>query len=238
MAPVSGGDPTVMPVLRTVPWTRAVATAALRQLFAGPTPDERAAGITTTVPEGVSVVAVDVSGGLATVHLSTEFGSGGGSMSMFGRLAQVTYTVTQFPTVDRVAFEVDGYAADAFSAEGIDMDEPVSRSTYRDDWQPPIFVETPASGGLLGNPARIVGETNVFEAVFQAAILDAGGTIVAASRVDASCGTGCWGTFDVTIQYNAPAQWGTLRVWDVSPRDGTPAHVRDHRVWLSPSPAS
>ena len=29
----------------------------------------------------------------------------------------------------------------------------------------------------------------------------------------ATCGTGCWGTFDVRIPYSvSKAQWGTLRV--------------------------
>ena len=51
----------------------------------------------------------------------------------------------------------------------------------------------------------------------------------------ASCGTGCWGTFDVTLPYsNGHTQWGTLRVYDLSAKDGSPENVRDYPVWLIP----
>jgi len=32
------------------------------------------------------------------------------------------------------------------------------------------------------------------------------------------------------------AQWGTLRVYDPSAKDGSPQSVRDYRVWLTPRP--
>jgi hypothetical protein len=52
----------------------------------------------------------------------------------------------------------------------------------------------------------------------------------------ATCGTGCRGTFDVTIAYDvAKAQWGTLRVWDGSAKDGSPENVREYPVWLTPA---
>jgi len=51
----------------------------------------------------------------------------------------------------------------------------------------------------------------------------------------ATCGTGCWGTFDVTIRYNvSKAGWGTLRVFEPSARDGSPVHVTEYPVWLTP----
>ena len=52
----------------------------------------------------------------------------------------------------------------------------------------------------------------------------------------ASCGTGCWGTFDVTLSYHvATAQWGPLRVWDLSEADGRPVAVREYPVYLRPA---
>ena len=55
-----------------------------------------------------SLTVVNVKGGIATVNLSTEFDSGSGKESMQGRLAQVVYTITQFPTVRSVSFKLDG----------------------------------------------------------------------------------------------------------------------------------
>jgi hypothetical protein len=40
----------------------------------------------------------------------------------------------------------------------------------------------------------------------------------------------------VTIEYDvAKAQWGTLRVWDGSAKDGSPENVREYPVWLTPA---
>jgi hypothetical protein len=44
------------------------------------------------------------------------------------------------------------------------------------------------------------------------------------------------GRFDVNVAYDVPkAQWGTLRVWDGSAKDGTPENVREYPVWLTPA---
>jgi hypothetical protein len=40
----------------------------------------------------------------------------------------------------------------------------------------------------------------------------------------------------VTVRYTIPAAgWGTLRVFDLSAKDGTPADVSEYPVWLTPS---
>ena len=120
-------DEKLVPVRRQVDETRAVGRAALNALFEGPTTEESAASppLTTNVPEGTILLGLDIADGLATVDLSREFESGGGSASMFGRLGQVVYTLTQFPTVKQVAFQLDGEPVTVFSGEGIVLDEAV-----------------------------------------------------------------------------------------------------------------
>jgi hypothetical protein len=153
---------------------------------------------------------------------------------VLGRLAQVVYTLTQFPTVKAVKFELDGEPVSTFSGEGVVLDKPVGRSDYTDQL-PAIFVDRPAWGGVLGNPARLVGVANVFEATFQVRILDSAGRSLAAGPVTASCGTGCWGTFDVTIQYTVgKAGWGTLQVFEPSAKDGSRTNLTEYPVWLTP----
>ena len=185
------------------------------------------------------VYGVDIADdGVATIDLSGEFESGGGTASMFGRLAQVVYTLTQFPTVESVRFRIDGRDVSVFSGEGIIIDRPMTRADFEDQL-PAIFVDTPAWGGELGNPARIVGTANVFEAQFRIAIVAPDGTVLADVPVMASCGTGCRGTFDVTVPYEASADaaegLGTLRVYDLSAKDGTRQDVRNYAVLLTPS---
>jgi hypothetical protein len=79
------------------------------------------------------------------------------------------------------------------------------------------------------------GIANVFEAQFQVQVLDGDGTILADEPVMASCGTGCWGSFKASVPYTVDrAQYGTLRVYEPSAKDGSPINVTEYRVWLTP----
>jgi germination protein M len=231
------GSAGIVPVLRELPATKGVAAAAMTALLAGPNAREQAAipKISTTVPAGTQLLGLSIANGVATVDLSREFESGGGSASVLGRLAQVVYTLTQFPSVKSVLFEVEGREVHAFGGEGAVLDGPVGRSDY-DNVLPNIFVDRPAWGAALGNPGRVSGNANVFEATFRITLLDGSGKQLVDQQAMATCGTGCRGTFDVTIRYDVPkSQWGTLRVWDGSAKDGSPQDVREYPVWLTPT---
>lgn len=233
---VSRPGPFLVPVYREVPKTQAVATAALRELLAGPTEAERNSvpALSTAVPHDTLLLGITIEEGVATVDLSREFESGGGSFSMFGRLAQVVFTVTQFPTVEAVAFRLDGEPVTVFSGEGITLDEPVGRDDYL-DLMSTVFVDRPAYGGPLGNPARLVGMAAVFEAVFQVAIVDVDGLVLVQTPAMTDEGMG-WGDFDVTIPYDVPAvQMGSLVVWVFSAKDGSQIDTREYPVVLTPA---
>jgi hypothetical protein len=178
---VLGGQPAsvgLVPVLRDVPRTAQVATAAMGALLGGPTADEASErAITSAVPAGTRLLGISIKSGLATVDLSTEFDSGGGSASMHDRLAQVVYTLTQFSTVKSVAFEIEGQTVTVFGSEGISLDGPVGRADYKDQL-PAIFVDRPAYGAAFGNPGRLTGNADVFEAGFRVAVIDAAGKIL------------------------------------------------------------
>jgi spore germination protein GerM len=236
---VLGGEPGsvgLVPVLRVVPKTPAVATAAMDQLLDGPTSAEAGGRtISTAIPDGTKLRGLTIKDGVATVDLSTEFDSGGGTASMQYRLAQVVYTLTQFSTVKSVLFQVEGKTVTVFGSEGIVLDGPQARVDYEEQL-PSIFVDRPAYGASLGNPGRVSGNANVFEATFRIAVLDGSGKSIADEQVMATCGTGCRGTFDVTIRYTvSKAQWGTLRTYNLSAKDGSVEDVRDYPVWLTPA---
>jgi hypothetical protein len=240
-----GGDPALVPVLRTVPQSSATARAAMKALLAGPSAKERAAAppIESLIPAGTKLLGVEISRGLASVDLSKEFASlspdsawDDGAFELRGRLAQVVYTLTQLPTVDRVNFKLDGKPVKVFSSEKIALDKPVTRATYRERFLPLIFVDRPVWGAALPNPGRVTGLANVFEGQFRMALLDRNDKVLVDVPVLASCGTGCWGKFDVTVSYEVPrAQWGTLRVWIISEFSGRPAAVREYPVYLRPA---
>jgi len=248
--PFNGGEvvnePTLVPVLRTLPASPRTATAAMKALLAGPSAKERAAfpHIGTLIPAGSTLLGIEISRGLATVDLSGKFASlspddmwDGGAFSLRGRLAQVVYTLTQFTTVDRVNFKLEGKPVRVFASDEVVLDKPASRATYRDRYLPPIFVDRPAWGAALPNPGRVTGLANVDEAQFRMAVLDRNGKSLVDVPVVASCGTGCWGQFGVNVRYTAPIpQWGTLRVWDISEHSGKQVAVREYPVYLRPAP--
>ena len=235
---VLGGEPGVtglVPTLRTVPETTAVARAAMTALLAGPTSKESGdRTITTAIPDGTTLLGVTVKSGVATVNLSSSFDEGGGTASMRYRLAQVVYTLTQFSSVRSVLFQVEGQAVSVFGSEGIVLDGPSKRADWTDEL-PAIFVDRPAYGAAILNPGPVAGNADVFEASFRVAVLDGAGKTLTDQQAMASCGTGCRGTFSLTVEYDvSKAQWGTLRVFDPSEQNGTPTSVRDYPVWLTP----
>ncbi|MBA3235904.1 MAG: GerMN domain-containing protein, partial [Chloroflexi bacterium] len=144
---VLGGEPRsegLVPVLREVPETTSVARAAMNALLGGPTASESGERtVTSAIPDGSRLLGIDIKNGIATVDLSTEFDSGGGSASMQYRLAQVVYTLTQFSTIKSVVFQIEGTTVTVFGSEGIVLAGPVGRGDFTDQL-PSIFVDRPA----------------------------------------------------------------------------------------------
>jgi hypothetical protein len=218
---------------RTEPSHPAIGTAALRALFAGPSEAERAAGISTAVPKGTELLGLSIQGGLATADLSAEFESGGGSASMFLRLAQLTYTLTQFESVDEVIFTLDGQpVGEFFSGEGIVIDDPMTR----DDWAdllPAILVQGPIVGQRVTSPITVTGSANVFEATVSISVFDAAGNEIVRTFTTATCGTGCRGDYSEAVRYEVDGtQAGIVRVYESSAENGEPINVVEIPVTL------
>jgi germination protein M len=236
---ILGGPPGslgLVPYLFEVPKTPAVATAAMTALLTGSAVQRDGfAPITTAIPAGTKLLGLTIKDGVATVDLSGEFATGGGTASSQFRLAQVVYTLTQFPTVKSVLFKVDGSTVTVFGSEGVVLNGPVGRSRFYAQL-PTIFVDRPASGAALGNPGRVSGSAQgLFEATFRITLLDGSGRTIADQQAMAACMCES-GAFDVTVPYKvSKAQWGTLRVWAGSAKDGTPVGVREYPVWLTPA---
>lgn len=240
---VSGDDTTTLRVYftrneqicaatRIIPKTQEVGAAAMKALLAGPTAEEKQAGMVSTIPERTTFLGLDVDNGIATVDLSKEYESGGGSLSMFMRLAEVVFTLTQFPTVEGVNFKLDGQPIEVLGGEGIIIDHPMTRADYEDQ-SPVILVESPTLGAAVTSPLRVTGTANVFEAVFRVEIVDAAGLEIVDEMVQATSGTGTRGTFDVTLRFKASRPGpGSLIVYYDSPKDGSKVVVDEIPVVL------
>lgn len=226
-------DEKMCAVTRVVPKTQEVGAAALKALLGGPTAEEKAAGMVSTIPDGTTFLGLSIKDGVATVDLSKEYASGGGSLSMFMRLAEVVFTLTQFPTVEGVNFKLDGKAIDVLGGEGLILDHPMSRADY-EDLSPAILVESPTLGNSVSSPLRVTGTANVFEAIFTVDLLDANGRVIVERQVMATSGTGTRGTFavDVPFTLDQPGD-GTLKVFELSAKDGSPINVVEIPIKLT-----
>jgi sporulation and spore germination protein/immunoglobulin-like protein involved in spore germination len=199
---------------REGPLGKEPAGVALPLLLQGPSEAEAAAGVGTAIPAGTRYLRVEIANGTATVDVSSEYESGGGSASMFARLAQVVYTLTELPNVERVSFELDGEPVDVFSGEGIVLEKPVTRADY-EELLPPILVTSNIFGATVSSPVKVSGTANVFEANVTARILDENGKELVSRFTTATCGTGCRGDFSVELPYQvAVDQPGTLVLQD------------------------
>jgi hypothetical protein len=207
----------------------------MEQLLGGPTRDEGASdarrrSIGTRIPEGTRLLGVAIVGGVATVDLSGEFASGDilerDIESRAFRLAQVTYTLTQFSTIESVRFRVDGKPARAIEGHEGTPIERATRDAYADQ-RPGIFVDQPAWGGAISDPLPVSGlaQIGAEPPQFQAALVDrATGRIVLQQTVRAPCAAGCWQppgggefAFSLEIPNGADRTGLLLRVWESAP---------------------
>ncbi|MGH2558122.1 MAG: Gmad2 immunoglobulin-like domain-containing protein [Thermomicrobiales bacterium] len=219
------GDPTIGTAHReiAIPADKAVAAAALRELLAGPTEDEEDAGLSTAIPAETELIdlALESETKIVTVDLSRpfiQFEDEPEGDILRARVAQVVYTLTQFPTIETVAFAIDGQPVDRIG--DVALDEPVGRVDF-DDVTPLIFVESPAPGDTVSSPIRVWGTANTFEATFIIDVRDANDEIVANEVVTATSGSGTRGAFDVEIALGSHAAGdGAVIAYEISARDG------------------
>jgi spore germination protein GerM len=228
--------PFLIPVVRTIDHSDVIGVL-LDGLILGPRPDEVEAGLSSAIPAITSYGYTE--GPIVTVDLPAEFVSGGGSLSMTGRLAQVVYTLTGLPGIDGVRFEIDGEPTTVFGGEGVVVNDPATRADFA-DLLPPVLIESPAYGGTeTGNPLRASGTANVFEATVSIELLDESGFSLFEGFTTATCGTGCRGFWQIDIPYEVTHnQYGTLRAFEHSAEDGREINVREHPVWLVESDGS
>jgi germination protein M len=212
--------------------TEGVLRAALTALLAGPTKEEKAAGLATQIPPGTRLRDVTIRGNVAVVDLTSKFSSGGGTLSMTNRLAQVVFTATEFKTIAAVAFRINGHVVTVFGGEGIALDHDQTRSDF-EGATPAILVDSPAWGGPITEGATMRGTANVFEATFKVQLRDSYGTLLFDATVKASSGTGTRGVWSAKATLNhSIAKTGALKVFDASAKDGKPENVIEIPVVL------
>jgi germination protein M len=170
---------------RTVEHRGDVAAAAIRALVEGPTAEEASAGLATAVVPETRVGSLSIVNGSARIELiQPEIEEE--DVVTTASVAQVVYTLTQFPSVRGVVYEGTRVLGAGLTRK--DMEE----------WTPAILVESPVLGETVSSPIRVTGTANTFEATLMLRV-EAGGRKVAERFATATSGSGQRGTFDATI---------------------------------------
>ena len=187
----------------------AVLRHSLAALFAGATPAETAAGLSSEIPAGTVLQDVAVGDGVATIDVSGRFDDGGGSLSMQARLTELVFTATQFPEVTAVTLQLDGTAITTLGGEGLDVSGPLGRAQMPRDITGSVLVDTPVPGQTVGPTFTVTGEADVFEAEFPIEVWS-GDTMIGGVTGVRGGAWGSWATFETTITVSAPA--GPIRL--------------------------
>lgn len=171
---------------------------ALTGLLAGPTGEEYDAGLLSEIPPRTSLLDLNLSGGVATVDLSSAYAEGGGSLSMSARVAQVVFTATQFDNVERVQFWLDGKPIDFLGGEGIVVSDPLERLDVDRSLSGGVIIDTPAPGSTVTSPFTVTGEGDVFEGDFPI-VVRRNGVQIAGPFLSFAGAWGDWADFETTI---------------------------------------
>ncbi|KAF3888737.1 MULTISPECIES: GerMN domain-containing protein [Nostocales] len=104
---------------------------AFSKLLAGPTEGTGS----TTIPKETKLLGVKVTDDGVHVNLSEDFTTGGGSSSMMGRVGQVVYTATALNPNAKVYIEVNGKQLDVLGGEGLELEQPLTRESYKQNFE-------------------------------------------------------------------------------------------------------
>lgn len=222
---------------RVVP-TPAVATAAIEELLAGPNTLESEIGMVSGVPPGTELRSIVIADGVATIDFSNEFeASGLGTAGEIGLVAQVVFTLTQFPTVDSVNITIEGEERDAILSHGLEATN-LTREAFQDSAMPAILVESPFPGETVTAPLVVAGLSRTFESTVvysvtippSGEIADEGFTTADQPDIDQ------FGPFEFTTVFDpAVAGFGAVIVFEESAKDGSQINIYDVPVLMEPA---
>ena len=93
------------------------------------TGEELDPGVRSAIPPGTVLRGTRQTGGVLTIDLSDQFTTVEGTLLIFA-VAQLVYTATELPGVNRVRFAIDGERISVPDDEGVEQEDPVTPSDY------------------------------------------------------------------------------------------------------------
>ncbi len=226
------------PERHTVAKTQAIAKAALEELVHGAAHDP---DHTTPFPRAAKINSVTIRDTVATVDWSADVltaNASGAETEALG-IQSIVYTLTEFASIAKVRFTVEGRSSgtasngrvieDFWGHEGL-RGQPWDREPHIEVLAP-ITLWTPLQGAASSGTLRLTGEASVFEGNVGIVLRDASGKVVEQTSAQTD-GAPARGRFDTTITFTPPAsaQTWTLQVIEDSAEDGSVLFMEDRDI--------
>ena len=201
---------------------------AVQAILAGPSGTESGAGLSTAMPAGTALRGLDVKSGVAVVSLSQQFALPGPSAELSARLAQIVYTLTNFPNVSKVTIQIGKIQLVSFA--GVDLTNPVGRAQVTAAL-PPVLLVSPAVGDSERGSLVVSGLTSV-AGIYELSLADSQGHLLTAVTNTAVSG----GAFTQTIPLKvASSQIGTLSLFAKPTSAAVPAQAISFPLAIGPT---
>ena len=218
---------------RSQAYTTAPASASIRAMLAGPDAAEAAAGVSSAVPAGTGLRGISVRSEVATVDLTAAFAQRGTWRSIRMRMAQLTFTATQFTGIRSVRLKVGGRYVSRIGE--VPVPSPMTRGDFA-GLLPAITVGSPAIGDHLRGLVRVNGTADVPGGYLSARVVNGRGAVIASWSGRATCSSGCRGGFWAALPFTVGrSQVGAVIVQSAdTDGDGLPQHQVRVPVVLDP----
>lgn len=162
-----------------------VPAAALAALMAGPSDVERANGESSNIRTVTQLSGMTLEDGVATVSFNRYFETA----KTRPQVAQVVYTLTQFPEVRAVQFLVDG------TTNGATGVGPMTRDDFP-ELTPAVLLEAPTLAATVGSAFKVTGSAvSPSSGVLEYRVDDAAAAPLAAGKVKVLASPGTRGRF-------------------------------------------
>lgn len=113
-------------VKRRVSKDDSIVAGALRELFIGPTKNEKLKGIMSEIPIGTRLIDVEEGEDEVLINVSSKYVTGGGSATMQLRYQQIYKTLKKIVPFKEIYMNVDGKVLKTIGGEGLEVTQPLT----------------------------------------------------------------------------------------------------------------
>lgn len=125
------GNISMKSVLRSVPASASPLTTSIRALLEGPRPNELSNDVLSLIPEKSELIGARIENGIAFLDFNEQFRFNAlGIEGYESQVEQIVYTATEFPTVQKVQFLIEGQRIEYLGGEGFWVGGPLGREDF------------------------------------------------------------------------------------------------------------